>query len=437
VIFGFGRKKKQQEQEEEREVELVLFKGALNGKEANLKAHAKLARVGLLPAKQIITDALSRRAEMIRIEPRGPQAAVTLLVDGVPYPGQRLPKAQAVAITQMLKLLSGLDVQVRNRPQSGGVRVELSEKLYELRVDTQPAEAGERLIIRVRDSQVDRKPPEELGMRDELKKKIRELTSKRSGLFLICGPPFSGTTTTAYTVLRSLDAYLYAIYTLCDTEGRELLNIEAGEWNENETLADALKRLIRSESDVAFVGKIDQELFSTLLALQSSITIIGEFPAKDAAHGLVQLIEWAGGNGVAVSEAVKGIMSQKLIRKLCPDCREAYKPNPKVLSKVGLSPDIKVLYRKPAPPPPEIRQSDEYWPCETCGDIGFVGRIALYELIEMNEPMKQLVATSPKPDAIKALARKEQMWSFQKHGLMLVEEGITSLEELKRVLTGR
>ncbi len=436
MIFGFGRKKKKQETEEEREVELVLFKGAVNGKEPNLKAHAKLARAGLMPAKQLVTDALNRRADMIRIDPRGSHALVTLLVDGVPQPGPRLPKPQAFAITQMLKLLAGMDVAVRDKPQSGGVRVELSEKQSVLWLETQPVQGAERLVIKVRDPSIDSKPVEELGMRDELKQKLRSLASGRSGILLVCGPPFSGTTTTSYTLLRSLDAFTNAIYTLCDTEGRDLPNISAGDWNEGETLADALKRLIRAEADVAFLGRINEEMFRTALELQSSITIIGEFPAKDAAHGIVQLIEWAGGDGAKVAEAVRGVMSQRLIRKLCPDCREAYKPNPQVLAKVGLPSDVKILYRKPAPPPPEVQQSDEYWPCETCGDVGFIGRIALFELIEMSDSVKQLIsAGKPDPQAIRALARKENMWTFQKHGLQFVAEGLTSLEELKRVLT--
>ncbi|NOX56705.1 MAG: Flp pilus assembly complex ATPase component [Planctomycetes bacterium] len=433
MIFGFGKKKKAQEEGEERQVELVLFKGALNGKEANLQANAKLAKAGLLPSKQIITDGLSRRAEMIRIEPKGPQAAVTFLVDGVPYPGPRLPKPQAFAVTQMIKLLSGLEVQVRDKPQSGGVRVELEERPYELRVDTQPVQAGERLIIRVRNPREERKSPEELGMTDELKQKIRSLTSGRQGLFLVCGPPFSGTTTTAYTVLRSLDAFLYGIFTLGDTEGRELINIGEAEWNPGETLRDALVRLVRAEADVAFLADpVNKETLDTILRMQEDISIIGEFPAKDAAHGIVQLIEWAGDAGL-VSRGVRGVMSQKLVRKLCPECREAYKPNPKILAKVGLPSETKVLYRKPKPPTPEEKESGDYWPCDVCGDIGFLGRIAIFELIEMTDAMKELVASSPTPQAIKELARKEQMWSFQKDGLRLVAEGVTSLEELQRV----
>ena len=126
MIFGFGKKKQHDgsddESDEVDDVDFVLFQGALNGKEANLNANARLAQAGLIPAKEIITDALSRRCEQLRIEPKGERAVVQLMVDGVAHAGGRLSKPQGHAITQMMKLLSGLDVQQRQRPQAGGLR---------------------------------------------------------------------------------------------------------------------------------------------------------------------------------------------------------------------------------------------------------------------------------------------------------------------------
>ena len=434
MVFGFGKKKKQTKKDdaEEQEVELLLFKGALNGKEANLQANAKLAKAGLTPAKQILSDGLLRRAEMIRIEPKGPRTNVSFFVDGVLYPGARLAQQQGLAIVQMIKLLSGLDVGIRKKPQTGGVKAELKKKAYELHVSTQPVPEGERLIVRVRRADEKEKSPEQLGLTPELKEKIRSLASKKSGLFVACGPPFSGTTTTSYMALRGLDAYVFSIFTACDTGGRTLININAFDVIPTDPLDKTLTRLIRQEADVAYLGPLDAEGVKAALGVHDEITMIGEFPAKDAAHGLAQLIQWVG-DPQLVSEGVCGVISQKLIRKLCEDCREAYRPNERIIAKLGLPEDTKVLYRKPKPVKTEDGDDEEWEPCDACGDVGYVGRVGIFEIIEMTEAMKELVATSPSVKAIKDLARKEKMWSFQKDGMRLIGEGVTAVEELQRL----
>src|SRR5690606_12327480 len=140
-IFGFG-KKSEEPDSEELEIETVLFQGAADGSEVDLSQNARLAQVGLVPAKELVSEALARRAEMINVVPRGNAAAVTLFVDGVPYPGERLPKQEALAITQILKLLAGLDIKERKRPQSGGINTEYQERKYLLLIDSAPLKEG-------------------------------------------------------------------------------------------------------------------------------------------------------------------------------------------------------------------------------------------------------------------------------------------------------
>jgi len=160
-MFGFSKKKAQEKTDEEKEVQLVLFKGALSGNEPDMSANAQITKVGLTPAKQIITDGLLRRAEMIRIDPKGDRAAVTLFIDGVPCSGSRLSKQHALAVTQVVKLLCGLDVKTRRKPQAGGVRIELRDRPYELHVDVQPVpKGGERLVMRIRNRSDDDRTPE-------------------------------------------------------------------------------------------------------------------------------------------------------------------------------------------------------------------------------------------------------------------------------------
>ncbi len=161
--------------------------------------------------------------------------------------------------------------------------------------------------------------------------------------------------------------------------------------------------------------------------------MICEAPAKDAVHGILQLAEWVG----SMDEVAKKLslsISTKLIRKLCVTCKEAYRPHPKLLQKIGLPPETKLLYRPRTPPDPDDPDvtEEDLEPCETCGDVGYVGRTGMYEMVEVNSDLKEFLGTNPPYAAIKSQVRKLGMQTTQKEGLRLVAEGITSLEELQR-----
>jgi type II secretory ATPase GspE/PulE/Tfp pilus assembly ATPase PilB-like protein len=446
VIFGFGKKKSERqagsdaegdEVDDVEDVDFILFQGALNGKEANLSANARLAQAGLIPSKELITDAVSRRCEQIRIEPKGERAVVQLIIDGVAHAGGRLSKPQGHAITQMMKLLAGLDVQQRQRSQSGGLRAELAGTKFILQVQTAPLQAGgERLSVKIRNLTLAPKSPEDVGFSRQLKDRIRELTSERKGIFLVCGGPGSGVSTTTFGVLRCLDAYQYTVFTVGDTQGWELPNLTKGERTDTESLDVLFERLIRSEADIIYVDPPrNAETARLMLKVQNRTTFISEFSAVDAVNGIAQFAKLAGDDRAA-AEGLAATMSQRLIRTLCKDCRLAYRPNPKMLAKIGLPPETKTLYRAPVaaqPNPEKPNEPVESADCDTCGGTGYLGRTAMFELVEMTEGMRQLVAAGKGPADFKALARKENKISLQQEGLKLVVEGKTSLEELQRV----
>jgi type II secretory ATPase GspE/PulE/Tfp pilus assembly ATPase PilB-like protein len=442
VIFGFGKKKQQQEGgddevDEVEDVDFVLFQGALNGKEANLNANARLAEAGLILAKETITDAISRRCEQLRIEPKGERAVVQLTIDGMAHAGGRLTKPQGHAITQMMKLLSGLDVQQRQRSQSGGLRAQLAGTKFVLQVQTTPLQAGgERLVVKIRNLALAPQSPDDVGFSSELKDRVRDLTSEHKGIFLICGGPGSGASTTTFGVLRCLDAYQYTVFTVGDTQGWDLPNLTKSDRTDTESDDTLFERLIRSEADVIFVDPPrNAEAVRTLLKYQSRTCIVGEFPTADAINGIAQFAKLAGDNRAA-AEGLVATMSQRLIRLLCKDCRLAYRPNPKLLAKIGLPPETKTLYRAPSAPVPDPDKPGEtpaYDPCDTCGGMGYLGRTAMFELVEMTEGIRQAVAAGKGPAELKALSRKENKITLQQEGLKLVVAGKTSLEELQRV----
>jgi type IV pilus assembly protein PilB len=433
VVFGFG-KGRQEVDDDDEEVELVLFQGALNDKEANLGANAKLVQAGLVRTKELISDALSRRAEMIRLEPKANASVATFFVDGTPYPGSRMPAQAGLAITQMTKLLAGLDITVRNKPQVGGIKAEFQEAKYVLRVDVQPIQGGgERLIVRAQNEAVKLFTPDQLGYGDKLKEKIKELCTQHRGVMLAAGPPMSGVSTTAFAIVRGVDPYLYTVYNLVDDlEGREAGHVTTFEKNPNDPFEQTVARAKRAEGDVLFIDPLrDAEKCKQVFELADNVCFVAEMRAKDAASAIVQVSQWLG-SPKGTSERLLGVMSQKLIRLICRKCRQAYRPNPKLLAKVGLPPETKVLYRPPVP----VEGQDEEEPCEKCGGVGYFGRTGLIEMIEMTDGMKGVVAGGGSVDAIKAQARKEKMQSYQSDGLRLVAEGKTSLEELQRVFKG-
>ena len=427
------RRKNKQEEDEQPEIEYVLFQGPLNGNSPDLKANAKLVQAALIPTKELVTDAILRRAEMIRLDPKGPAALVRLYVDGIPYPAARMPRQQGVAVTQMIKLLAGLDIRERGKAQAGGLNAEHEGVKYELRAQVAPGEGAERLIVRIENVKTRPTRPEELGFSPTMREKLRDLTDGRTGAILCCGTPMSAVTTTTFGILRSLDPYTRTITTLGDTEGRKLIAMMPFEWNEGDDLQATIQRVLRVEPNVLFVDPIrDAETARTVFKFTDVVSFVAEFAARDVAAGVQQLIQWTGDPNV-VAEGLRGIVSPKLIRKLCDQCKQIFKPNPKMIDKIGLPPETQMLYRPPRPPAPGTPEGDAYVPCHKCGGIGYLGRVGIFELLEMTPGMKEVVLAGAAPQAVRQQMRKEKMQTFQKEALRLVAEGVTSLEEVQRV----
>ena len=430
----FGRRDNGYDDDDEDELELVLFQGSLSGKEANLKANARLAQAGLTPAKELVTDAISRRTEMLRIEPKGQRAVVSFYIDGRKYPGARLPGKRAHAVTQMLKLLCGLDVKERSQPQSGGVKAELEDKKFHLLVQSKPTKGGgEELVVKIRNLKQKLNSPDDLGFPDEMRSKLREMVDTHSGIIVTCGGPFSGLSTTSNSVMRCADAYVYSCFSICDLEGHDLKNVAPFEPAEGDDWPMGFDRLKRNEAHVIYVGRLfnDDEMTKLLFERHQDFVFIGELTAKDPAKALHTLIKRVG-DPALVAAALRGIVTQRLVRRLCGRCKEAFRPNPKLAKKIGLPPGTKVLYRRPRPMDPD-EQDDDYEPCVRCNEAGFIGRTALFELIEMTDQMRELVASGEfKSSDIKRVAKEQDMLTLQKDSIRLIATGISSLEEMKR-----
>jgi len=431
VIFGWGKKTADDDDDgEEEEVDLVLFQGALNGTEANLAANARLADAGLIPAKEIVTDGIDRRAGTVRIDPKGERYGVTYVIDGMPYPGDRLNKQEGLAVVQMLKLLSGLDIKERKATQTGGMKAEHKGEPYLLEVQSSPGEGGlEKLQVRCRHAKSKLDSPSDIGMPDALKAKIREAAGQK-GLFCVVGPPNSGVSTLFYATVRGLDCYTRQIFTIGDHGGRNLDNITKFDENEADDMATTVQRVLRVDADTIILPPpLGAESVAVVMKYREDCAFLGEFPARDSIQGMLQLIKWIGDPQLA-SQTLTGVLTRKLVRTLCSKCKQAYRPNAQFLKKAGLPASAAVLYRKPKPSDVEGEEAE---PCRKCDDIGYIGQVSMFEYLEMTEGMRALIATNPDAAAIRAKMREEKQPTLDQDGLRLVAEGKTSLEELQRV----
>jgi type II secretory ATPase GspE/PulE/Tfp pilus assembly ATPase PilB-like protein len=249
-------------------------------------------------------------------------------------------------------------------------------------------------------------------------------------VLLACGPAQSGTTTTASAILRAIDTYLYTFYSIADPGSLDLTYVESYRPNPNETLAKSLRRCAHLfEPNVIFLNPIrDAETAKVVFSCEDEVTLVSELSARDAANGILQLLRWTGSPKL-VADRLLGLCSQRLVRLLCPDCKQRFRPNPAILSTVGLPPSIKQLYRTPR----KTAAGAAADKCRTCGGSGYSGRTGLFEFVRMSDSIRQLVTGQPTAAAIRNQARKEKMPRFQQSALKLVVDGATSVDEVQRV----
>ncbi|MFN8711090.1 MAG: ATPase, T2SS/T4P/T4SS family [Planctomyces sp.] len=418
------------------ETEQVLFQGPLFGRETNLKANAKLVQAALIPFKTLLSDAIRRRAHTIYFEPREGRVTVRFIIDGVSYPVTAMPAQKGMALVQMGKLLAGLDINERKAEQAGGIKAEFEKIPYRLMVDSVPLKTGgERLRVKIQNQKVSINRPADVGLPVFVRDVIRKHTGSRSGVILVCGPPDSGVTSLAMVVVHSVDPYLYAVYNMSDLKGNELTNVTDFEPEPGHDLETSFERLERREADVMFMKPLtDPHVAQTIFDFSDRLSFIMEVRANTPVEAIQQMIEWVGIDSVL--KGLRVVITQKLIRKLCDDCKQAFRPNPVLLKKLNLPPETTVLYRAPSPPPPDDPNAQTIEEmCADCGGTPYHGRAAVYEVLEMTDGMKEVIAESFDAPSVRKQMIADEMLTLQKDALRLVVQGKTSLEELQRTFS--
>ena len=382
-----------------------------------------------MAAKELVYDAVLRRATDIHLEPTTEQLSVRYRIDGILHAAEPFDRPTGDAVINVFKVLSAMDISEKRKPQDGSFGAKLQARDLDFRVATSGSKAGEKLVMRILDNSGAITKLEDLGMRPKIIEQVRSLVTQPHGMFLCCGPTGSGKSTTLYASLREIDRYQRNIITVEDPIEYHMDNVTQMEVNTKagQTFATALRSILRQDPDVIMIGEIrDQE--TATIACQAANTghmVFSTVHSNDAVTSLFRLLD-LGVEPFMISSALTAVLGQRLVRVLCEACKEPYKPKPEFLKKANLPVEkVDVFYRRPENPEQV---------CQQCGGTGYFGRTGIYELLVVSEPLREMLRENPSINKIKAEARKNGMIYLQEDGLRQVIQGRTSIEELLRVV---
>ena len=384
------------------------------------------ARAGERPVIQlvdrIIAEGIQSRASDIHLEPEESGVAVRYRIDGVLRQVMVLPKPAGVPLVSRIKIMAQLDIADRLRPQDGRARVAVSGNRVDLRISTLPASQGEKVVIRILDQRSTILSLDALGLLPDELTGIHELLQAREGIVLVTGPTGSGKTTTLYSMLRTVQARGVNIVTVEDPVEYRLQGIVQVQVNEKAglTFPAALRSILRQDPDVILVGEIrDKETAN--IAIQASLTghlVLSTLHTNDAASSVTRLID-IGIESYKIAAALKGVVAQRLMRRLCSHCREL---------SIGQVPDrIKRWF-------PDQGTLYRGVGCIECSMTGYRGRLAVEEVLQANEEVERRIAGNETVERIHDAARETGMRSLWESGVQHVRQGETTIEELLRVL---
>ena len=380
--------------------------------------------------QSFLYEVLWRRASEADVSPDGERARVRLVIDGTLSDGPEMDLAQSEAMIQFLKPLGGMNAQEHRRPQKGMMSVDLAQGATEVILATAGSTGGQRLQLRVRREIIQTRLPE-LGMSEEVLASVRE-ACKQPGLILVSGRGGSGVTSTLYSMLREHDSFTQQIVTFEKNPAVEMENVTQNRYETDDQLAAALSSALRRDPDVVMVDGIADSNAAQVVAEASKIKAMSlGMPAGDTFVALAKWVKLCGQSQSAM-ENLRIVLCQILVRKLCPACREKYRPDPQILAKANIPADkVDSFYRTPTKP--LVDEKGNPVTCQTCQNTGYYGRTGVFELLEVTDEIRQMIAGGAALAAIKSAARKNKMLYLQEQALAKVIAGLTSIQEVIRV----
>ena len=367
----------------------------------------------------IISRAVESGASDIHIEPFEKEVKVRYRIDGVLREVDTLPRSLLPAVTSRIKIMAKLDIANRRTPQDGRIKTKVGGREVDIRVATLPTIYGEQVVMRLLDKEKEDWNIDKIGLSPEDKQKFLDLISSSHGMILVTGPTGSGKTTTLYSALKVLNKPQVKIITIEDPVEYVLhgtvqiqVNPQAGL-----TFASGLRSIVRQDPDIIMVGEIrDKETAD--IAIHAALTghlVLSTLHTNDAASAATRLIDM-GVESFLVASAVIGIVAQRLVRVICPFCKEETEAPDVFKERFNLG---DIIYRGRG--------------CDKCRNTGYAGRTAIYELLIVDEEIRRAITSEADSETIKAIAVKKGMKTLLENGLEKVRQGITTLEEVMRV----
>jgi len=374
----------------------------------------------------IIERAINERASDIHLEPRESEMVVRMRIDGLMRMILTVPKDLQSSVISRIKIMSGLDISERRIPQDGRFNVRMKDKDIDLRISTLPTVYGEKIVARLLDKSGGKLNKNNIGLTGHDMETFEKMIKCRSGVLLIVGPTGSGKSTTMYAMIGELNKPEVNMVTLEDPVEYNIDGVNQVPINEKTgmTFASGLRAILRQDPDIIGLGEIrDGE--TAEIAMRSAITghvVISTIHTNDAV-GTIERLEDIGVEPYLVASALRGVISQRLVRRICPQCRTAYTPDDEELSELGLPPQEGLVFYRGAG-------------CPSCFDTGFRGRIAVFEMLVINSRVRRMIAEGASRDEIEQELKKPEngFVSLRDNAMRLVREGITTTGEMMRVV---
>ena len=375
---------------------------------------------------RMMVQAFRERASDIHVEPYQTDVKVRYRIDGILHDVLTLPKRIHSAVVSRIKVMASLNIAEKRLPQDGRIGIKLGDHSVDLRISIVPTVNGERVVMRILDKSSVLYGLEELGFYPDDLERIERLIKQEHGIILVTGPTGSGKTTSLYSMLSRINSPDKNILTIEDPIEYQLKGIGQIPVNTKVglTFASGLRSIVRQDPDVILVGEI-RDLETAEIAIQAALTghlVFSTLHTNDSASAVTRLIDM-GIEPFLVTSSVNAILAQRLVRKICPSCKQEYFPEDESLLEIGLSKDMLdrdgYLHRGAG--------------CSECIGTGYKGRTGIYEILFMSDAIRSTILKSSDSNVIKNVAVGEGLHTLRQDGARKVEDGITTIEEVLRV----
>jgi general secretion pathway protein E len=375
--------------------------------------------------RQILYEAFQVRASDVHIQPREDDVLVRFRIDGILYDRLTFPKALQDSVTSRIKIMGYMDIAEKRLPQDGRTTMTIRDREIDLRLSSVPTCYGERLVLRLLDKGMRLLSLEDIGLLADDLAAVRRMILATHGVIFVTGPTGSGKSTTLYAILSRINSAEKNVMTIEDPieyRLRGISQMQAGE-SKGMTFAAGLRSILRQDPDIVMVGEV-RDLETARIAIQAALTghlVFSTLHTNDSAGALTRLLD-LGIEPYLVSSAMIGVIAQRLVRLICPHCREAYEPDDETLAGVGLARDRLPegrLYRGRG--------------CRECMETGYIGRKGIYEVFVVDEPARAQVMEHRNASDIKRSALERGLRTLRMDGAQKAAQGLTTVEEVLRV----